>query len=344
MTKRVPLERLITFGAAFMTKRGVPDDRARYVSRIAVETEAYRQSTHGLAQFAMIDMELGEKIDPEAEPTVLGESGASVWLDGARCLGTLAMKRARETVMEMARSHGTGFAGVRNTHWLGALGMHLIPVPAEGLLCQAWAQTNTCKDCAPFGGVEARLSTNPIALAFPTEENPVVADFSTATLSMGGAHALVRGGETSATPRFLDRDGNPSCDPSVIDRGGTLMLMGGDTDGHKGFALSLFNEALTALAGGNANNPDVVQYQSFSLMVLDPAAFGGVDNFLQEMRRFLDHVRSARTRPGGQEIRLPGERGFANLADCRIHGVPLDDEKLDMLRKLAERNEIEAIV
>ena len=78
-------------------------------------------------------------------------------------------------------------------------------------------------------------------------------------------------------------------------------------------------------------------------MALDPAAFGGSHYFLKEMRRFLAHVRSSSSRAQSKEIRLPGERGFAALEDCRIHGVPLDDDKRDMLRKLADENGIEAI-
>lgn len=341
--KCIRMDRLIEFGVAFMTKRGVPDDHALYISRIVVETEAFRQSTHGLVQYVAINEALEKTVDPKAEPAIISELGATALLDGTRCLGNVAMKIAKEMAIEIAVRHGVGFVGVRNTQWIGALGMHLISIAEKGLLCQAWAQTNTCKDCAPYGGIDPRFSTNPIALAFPTDGNPVVADFSTATVSMGGARNLIKRGKTTMASRFLDNTGNPGNDPSVIDRGGTLMFMGGDIDGHKGYALSLFNEALTVLAGGSANNPEAEPHQSFSLMVLDPAAFGGSHYFLKEMRRFLAYVKNSRVRSQSEEIRLPGERGFAALEDCRIHGVPLDDDKCDMLRKLADENGIEAI-
>jgi LDH2 family malate/lactate/ureidoglycolate dehydrogenase len=218
--------------------------------------------------------------------------------------------------------------------------MHLVPIAEKGLLCQVWAQNSTCRDAAPLGGIDARFSTNPIALAFPADGQPVVADFSTTTMSMAGAHALSEEGRTTPVPRFLDKGGNPSCDPAVMDDDGTLMFMGCEVDGHKGYALSLFNEALTAMAGGSANNPAATPRQSFALQVLDPAAFGGAAHYAQEMRRFVAHLRSARLRPGCKAIRLPGERGFAALAECRLHGVPLDDRKVALLRKLAAENGI----
>jgi L-lactate dehydrogenase len=337
------MDKLIDFGTAFMTKRGVPEERARYVAQVVVEAEAFRQTTHGLAQFSVINDSLAEKVDPDREPRVVSRRGATALIDGDRCIGNLAMKAAKDLATEMARANGIGFVGVRNTQWIGALGTHLISTARKGLVCQAWAQTNTCKDCAPFGGIDARFSTNPIALAFPTDGDPVVADFSTATMSMGGAHALIRAGEKTDVPRFLDNEGNPTDDPKVIEDEGSLMFMGCEVDGHKGYALSLFNEALTVLSGGSANNPEAASYQSFALMALDPEAFCGREYYEKEMQRFLAHVRTSRSRSGTSSIRLPGERGFAALADCRANGVPLDDAKMARLREIAEANGVDPV-
>lgn len=341
--KRFSMDELIQFGVAFMTTRGVPQYHASYVARIIVETEAFRQSTHGLVQYQVISANLGTVIDPVAEPKIISDRGSTALLDGERCLGNLAMKSAKEHAVNKAREQGVSFVTVRNTEWIGALGMHLASIAQEGLLAQAWAQSSACEDCAPYGGIDPRFSTNPVALAFPTEGYPVVADFSTATMSMGAAHALIQQGQKTSTPRFLDKTGAPRDNASVMEDRGTLMFLGGDVEGYKGFALSLFNEALTALAGGSANNPQAPSHQSFALMVLDPSAFAGSGYFLEEMKRFLEHVKSSRLRPGFDEIRLPGERGFAALEDCRINGIPLDDDKLQMLRKIADDNGIEPL-
>lgn len=340
---RVSMEKLIEFGVTFMTKRGVPDAQARYLSRIAVETEAFRQSTHGISQYLFIHKMLGTRADAGREPKIISHTGVTALLDGSRCFGALAMKLAQEIAIEAANQEGIGLVAVRNTLWVGALGTFLIPIAEAGFLGHIWAQTSDGFDCAPFGGIDPRFSTNPMALAFPTDGNPMVADFSTTTLSMGGTIELIRNQQKTATPRFLDKDGNPSNDPTVVKQGGTLTFMGGEIDGHKGYALSLFNEALAILAGGRANDPKSESNQSFSLLVINPAAFGGREYYQQEMQRFLTHVRSSRTLPGKDKIRLPGERGFACLADCREHGIPLDETKLALLRKIAVENELEPI-
>ncbi len=334
MTLRATMDRLCAFGAAVLTRGGVPEETADALARQIVETEAFRQSTHGLVLLEVIYRSLGRGVEPRAEPTVLRAAGATAWLDGSRCIGLLALLRARDRVAALARANGIGYVGVRNTQWIGALGTPLLALARQGLVCQAWAQTSGCKDCAPFGGLDPRFSTNPIAMAFPAEPHPVMADFSTATMSMAAARALMQRGARTPVPRFLDAAGHPSCDPAVLRAGGTLQLLGGDTDGHKGYALTLFNEALTALAGGRANDPDAPAFQSFALMAIDPEALAGAATFAAEMRGFLARVRGARSRTGAP-VRLPGERGFAALADSAARGIPLNAEMVERLRRLA---------
>jgi len=186
------------------------------------------------------------------------------------------------------------------------------------------------------------FSTNPIALAFPTGGEPVIADFSTATMSLGSAMSLIQKGAKADAKRFLDSKGEPTDDPKVLKEGGTLMFMGGDVDGHKGYALSLWIESLVALSGASANNPELPNLQSFMLMVLDPEAFAGKDYYLKEMKRFVAHVKSSRARPGFQSIMLPGEAGLGRLAECRQKGIPLDQSKIEMLNTLAVSKGLEA--
>jgi LDH2 family malate/lactate/ureidoglycolate dehydrogenase len=333
---RVAMETLVKFGTNLLVARGVPRVRARYVARVAVETEAFRQSTHGIVLFKGLVENLGRGVDPRRDPQVVRRTAAGILLDGEGCLATWAVKVARDAAMARARKTGVAFAAVRDTGWVAALGMHLVPAAEAGFVATAWAQSSGCQDCAPFGGIESCFSTNPIAMAIPTDGDPVVADFSTATMSAGAANAMIAAGRRSAVPRFLDCRGRPTCDPAVFDQGGTLMFLGCEVDGYKGYALSLLNEALTAAVGGQANHRIGPSRQTFGLTLIDPAKFGGRAHYLAEMKRFLSRVRRVTPRPGF-EVRIPGARGFQALRDCRRRGIPLTDEKLAMLRELAKQ-------
>ena len=122
-----------------------------------------------------------------------------------------------------------------------------------------------------------------------------------------------------------------------------MMLMGQRLNGHKGFALALWCEALTAMAGGNCNNPEIEQRQCFNLTVIDPAAFAGMDWYLKEMDRFVAHVKSSRLMEGFTGIRLPGERMLARLERSRREGVELEPWLIEKLNALAEKNGLEPL-
>jgi LDH2 family malate/lactate/ureidoglycolate dehydrogenase len=118
------------------------------------------------------------------------------------------------------------------------------------------------------------------------------------------------------------------------------MFTGLDLEGHKFYGLSLFIEALTAMSGGSANNPNVPSHQSAMLLVINPKMFAGMPYFNKEISRFVKHIKNAGVRPGFDSIKLPGERGYASLKDARKKGVPLNDAKLQKIEAVAKENNI----
>ncbi len=341
--KRIPKEKLISLGVGLLTRKGAPEENARYIARVVVETEAMGVVTHGLALYPYFDKAVGSSIDPKAEPAVVKEKGATALVDGKRAFAQLAMKLAKEVARKKARESGIAMVGVRNSSWLGALGVYLVSLAREGFFAQLWAQTNTCKDCAPFGGIDARFSTNPVGLAFPTPGDPMVADFSTAAVAMGKVGRMIRLREKADEKLFMDKDGNLTDDPKAVREGGSILFFGGAGLGHKGYALSLWCEALTAMAGGSANNPEAESRQCFNLTVIDAEAFEGRDYYDREMKRFVEHVKKSRTLPGVERIRLPGERAFGRLREAEKGGVPVEDHMLAALNGVAEKNGIPGI-
>ena len=340
----VSWEKLVDFGVRLLTHKGVPEANARYVAEAAVKTEAFGIQTHGLAVLPYLDAVLVAEIDAKAEPEIVREKGATALIEGNSAIGQLAVKLAVELATAKAKTYGTAMVAASNVSWIGALGVHLMPLVEEGLLAQLWAQSSACKDCAPFGGIDARFSTNPVAIAFPTGADPMIGDFSTAAVSMGKVAQMVRQGEKAKAPIFMDKDGMITDNPEVVQPEGSILFFGGETQGHKGYALSLWCEALTAVAGGNCNNPERPQRQSFALSVADPDAFAGRDYYEKEIARFVKHVKSSRARPGFQAIRLPGERGFRSLREARRSGLPLEAGTIEKLEAVAKKNNMAGVL
>ncbi|HOX06253.1 MAG TPA: Ldh family oxidoreductase [Planctomycetota bacterium] len=336
---RISVEALTAFGTALLVKKGVAEADARHIASVAVLTEARGVSTHGTVALANFDEQVGRDIDPAARPKIVREKGATALLDGQRCFGQLCLRLAAELAVRKAREHGLAMVGCRNTSWIAGLGTYLLPVAEQGLLGQLWAQSSSCKDCAPVGGIDGRFSTNPVALAFPGPDGPVVADFSTAVMSFGRARRLAAAGKRGPAPVFLDPEGHLTDDPQVaVDRDGTLLFMGGELEGYKGYAFSLWSEALAAMGGGSANNPELPGRQNFNLTVIDPEAFAGNDYFRKEMGRFVAHVKSSRRRAGVDAIRLPGDRARECFEDSRRRGVELTPALFERLGAIAAKH------
>jgi LDH2 family malate/lactate/ureidoglycolate dehydrogenase len=324
-----------------MVRRGVPLRDAQYIADVAVTAEAMGVTTHGLVQLTALEGGIGKSLDPTQQPRVIKDKGASALIDGDGAIGQIAMRLATELAVPKAKEHGVAFIGVGNTSWIAALSVYLLPLARQGLLAQVWCQSSQCQDCAPIGGIDPRLSTNPIALAFPTGGDPVVADFSTAAISMGATSRLAKSGQKARHPIFMDDQGKITNDPAVmVDAkgnrgGGSILFWGGESEGHKGYAMSLWCEAMTAIAGGRTNDPQSPSRQSFSLMVLDPEGFAGREYFEAQIQHLVSWLRSSRLRPGYDRIRLPGQRSQESLRQAEKQGVFVDEKVLAGLNAMA---------
>jgi LDH2 family malate/lactate/ureidoglycolate dehydrogenase len=334
---KIAFQRLVRFSEEFLVARGVPAESARLIAETVVVTEAFGITTHGLAFLPYTDGAIPGVIDAKALPSVVADRGATALIDANRGFAQLAMRKAVDIALQKASALGISLVGVRNAGWLASLGVQLLPITERGMLAQLWAQTNTCKDAAPVGGIDARFSTNPVALAIPTGADPILADFSTTAVSMGKTNRMAGRLEKAPERIFMDAKGELSDDPRVVKEGGTILFTGGEHYGHKGYGLSLWCEALTAASGGECNNPQSRTQQNFTLQVIDPAGLAGSEPYLAEIGRFVRHVKASRPRPGVAAVRLPGERGLAALARARRDGVEVDEAMLAKLDGLAAK-------
>jgi len=342
--KRISMDSIREFFVAALKSKGVPEKSAVAIAEVTVLTEGLGIKTHGIPCLLFALKSIGDRVDPNAEPRIVAEKPATAVIDGDGVFGQLAFLFAVETGMRKAREQGAAVISVKNTGWVGAVAPYLLEIPKQGLAAQAVCQTSGCEDCAPVGGIDAKFSTNPIALAFPAGDAIVLADFSTASLSMGKVNQMRLAGEKAPEKIFMNAKGELTDDPNVVFEDGSILFAGGENYGHKGYALSLWCEAMTAMAGGSANNPDAPPRQSLTLTVIDPGAFEGDDYYTAEMTRFVKHMKNARLRPGHDEIRLPGERGLRLLAEAQESGVPLSESQLQSLAEVAEDCGIDPLV
>ena len=192
---------------------------------------------------------------------------------------------------------------------------------------------------APPGGVEARISTNPLAIGVPAEAEPLVLDISTSAVANGKLRVAQLAGEQCPDGWLQDGEGLPTTDPSIheADPPGTILPMGG-AQGYKGFGLGLLLDVLVCGLSGGYCPPANLQAKlcnNVLLVLWNPGRFAGAEHFGAQLHALTDYVRSSRRKPGVECIRLPGDRSQESLEQRRAEGIPLDEGTWRELQALA---------
>ena len=328
MSLRYDADRLTAFAKSLLEKMDLPSDRAAVVADILVEGDLMGHSTHGLQLLASYLKELDQGgMAVTGEPKVLADRGAAVTWDGEYLPGPWLVTRAMELAFErIAGAHPVVTVVIRRSHHIACLQAYLKRATDHGHMILLMSSDPSCGSVTPHGGRTPVYTPNPIAAGFPTDGEPILIDISTSTTTNGMTQRLYDAGQRLSHDWLIDNQGRSSSDPAVLftDPPGAILPLGGLESGHKGFALGLLVEALTASLGGfgRADGPKRWGASVF-LQIIDPAAFGGLANFKRESGWLAAACRNAAGLQGGSEVRLPGQRGLALRREYLANGVEL---------------------
>jgi hydroxycarboxylate dehydrogenase B len=120
----------------------------------------------------------------------------------------------------------------------GKLSLHFVNTTGAGILV------------APFGGINRRLSANPIAAGIPIPNGPpLILDMSACTLAEGKIRVALNKGVPVPENCIIDAQGMPTTDPRVFyaDPPGAILSIAA----HKGYGLAVLCEVMAGgLTGG----------------------------------------------------------------------------------------------
>jgi L-lactate dehydrogenase len=329
------------FASTLLERAGIAPDRAATIADILVEGDLLGHTTHGLQLLGPYLSELdGGRMRPTGDPEIVSDRGAVVTWDGRRLPGPWLVAKALELGAARAETYGTGTVVIRRCHHIACLAAYLKPITDQGKIALIMSSDPSVASVAPFGGLAPLYTPNPIAAGIPTDGDPVLMDVSTSTTTNGLTGRLRAAGGKLDHDWILDHAGRATKDPEALftNPPGTILPLGGLDSGHKGFALGLLVEALTAALGGlgRADPPEGWGAAVFT-QVIDPAAFGGIDAFKREAGWFAQASRQTRTRPGDPPVRVPGEAALRRRAAQLQDGVALYPAILPSLAPWAEK-------
>lgn len=332
---------LRAFARALLEHAKVRDDIAADVAEVLLDGDLLGHTTHGLALLAPYLDELAHgRMAKSGEPTIISHRRAVQTWDGKRLPGPWLTLRALDAAMAMSRECGTGTVVVRHSHHIACLAAYLKRATDKGLIAIIESSDPAVAAVVPHGGVKAFITPNPIAAGLPTSGDPILIDVSTSITSMGYARQQMLAAKKLPGDWLIDAEGNPSADPGVLfnDPKGALLPLGGLDAGHKGFALALLIEALTAgLAGHGRADPPAGWGGSVFVQVIDPEAFSGLGAFARQLDFMVSAARGTRPRAADSPVRLPGERGLQRYREALAHGVPLYPTILPALLPWAQK-------
>jgi uncharacterized oxidoreductase len=178
---------------------------------------------------------------------------------------------------------------------------------------------------APFGGIDRRLSANPIAAGVPVAgAAPIILDISTSAIAEGKIKVAYNKGVKVPPGSIIDATGQPTDNPALFyaNPPGAILPFGG----HKGYGLGIIAEMFAgALTGSGCSDPKAARLINGMLSILiDPLAIPNDLGFMNEVKRFIEFVKSSRVAEPGGEILLPGELEERTRQLRLREGIPLD--------------------
>ncbi|HTV89537.1 MAG TPA: Ldh family oxidoreductase [Stellaceae bacterium] len=307
---------------------GYDPEEARIIADHVIDAALCGYEYSGLAKILNIP-EHRRFREPRYPMRVEHETEVSALYDGGNNNGMLAMYHAARAAIAKAAAHGISLIGVNNA-WMSGRSAYFVEMIARaGLVAIHTAASGAV--VAPFGGAGPALGTNPIAVALPGDDGPLVLDIGTSAFMATELQLRARLGRQLPEGVAINRDGRPTRDPNEA-RAGALLPFGGPAGGYKGFGLALIVQAFGLLAGAAAMpaGDDGYIFIAFRPDLLIPLA-----DLKRELARLIARVKAVPTQPGVTEIRLPGEQSARNRARLLRQGLTIDRLVFDRLGALA---------
>jgi LDH2 family malate/lactate/ureidoglycolate dehydrogenase len=346
---RVHVQALEAFITRAMQALGLPDGDAATVGRLMAQADLQGSDGHGVIRLPQYARRiLGGGVNTRPVLRVAQERAATALIDGDNGMGHLVMQRATEMAIDKARTCGMAWVGSQFSNHAGPASLYARMPLAHDMIGLYFAVGNA-NHLPPWGGLDMLLSTNPIAVAVPAlQESPIVLDMATTVAAYGKVKAKAQRGEMMPEGWMMDRQGKPLLDPKRSEEG-FLMPIGG----YKGYGLSLVVGLLAGTLNGAAMGKNVIDFNhddasvtntGQAIAVIDPAAFGDVQDFKARVDELIRDIRNSQRMPGVDRIWLPGEQSEAKRLTNLREGIALAPALMQQLNAVAAQLEVPTLL
>lgn len=322
-------DRLCSLVTAIFHAAGCQKAEAERIATHLVEANLVGHDSHGVIRVSpYVQWLKAGKVLAARSIEVVFENDVIAVVDGQFGFGQTIGAQAMKLGIAKCTKHGVAVIALRNSGHLGRIGDWPLMAAAAGKLSLHFVNTTGAGILvAPFGGIQRRLSANPIAAGIPVAGGPpMLLDISACTIAEGKIKVALNKGVEVPENCIIDAKGQPTTDPKVFyaNPPGAILSIAG----HKGYGLAMLCEILAgALTGGGCSNPqnaDRVVNGMLSI-ILDPSFFQSDEVFAAEIERFISWVKSSQKASADVDILIPGEIEDRTKAKRLRDGIEIDD-------------------
>ncbi len=335
----VSAERLEILARALLVAAGTPEADAATIARLSIAANMAGHDSHGIILIpTYIERVKKGHIIADAKWEIVQETPTTTVVDGNWGFGYVVTERAMRHTIAKAKTQNVAATTVYRQGHIGRLASYPLMAAEEGMIAMITADSGRSpKHVAPFGGAKARLGTNPICFAVPSDlEGPLFFDMATSAAAAGKIGVAIARGKDVPPGWLIDAEGKPTNDPAALRKGGALLPLGG-SEGYKGYGLAaiveIFSGLLTGLGFGV--EPTGRHNDGCFIAVFNVAAFRDLAVFKREVRDFAEYLKATPTAAGFDRVYYPGEIEFEREKERRAGGVPIEDATWAALGKLA---------
>lgn len=329
MPTTVTYEALLGLAERALIAHGYSALAAAPIARTITQCERDGTRSHGLLRLpGYIEAVRSGWADGTVLPRVSTRSPSMLVIDAGNGFTHLALAQSEDEITGMAMSTGTAVLLIRNAHHGAALWPDIEGLAREGFV--AMTCVNSRARLTGWGGSKAVFGTNASAFACPRAGgDPVVWDQSTSVMSQGDVLLAAREGRAIPEGVGVDAKGQPTTDPKAVLEGGALLPFGGHKGASIAFAVEILAAALTGAPFGfeSPAKGNLPSKCGQFLLVIDPRRAGA------EVGSRVEGLVAAVRDAGSPHT--PGSRRYERRRKSQIEGIPLGEDALANLEKLA---------
>ncbi len=337
----IPALQLTQFATDVLTACGMPAADAATTAGCILEADLTGADAHGIFRLPQyVDAFDKKNINPRADIRTLEQGPATALIDGDNGMGHLAVTRAMQRAIELAKNAGLAWVGVRHSNHAGAGGVYAAMAAEQGMV-GIYGAVSGFNQMAPWGGAEPLLGTNPLAIGIPAgRQAPVIIDTATSIASAGMIKAAALRGETIPAGWMID----PATGDAVTDPAKMMHSLLAPIGEHKGSGLALAIGLLAGSLNGASFGREIPRSGSgFGvnsgqfIIVLDVARFAPNRDFGGAIDRHIDDLAQSTPLPGVDRVRVPGQARAARKQERLANGIAIGAPLKQQLDALAAR-------